>query len=131
MRAAYVDTSCMLSIAFEEPGWRRTAEELRQCEEIFSSNLLEAELFAAVRRENSDVPRVESLRRLVWVWPDEPLTDYFRVVLSHGYLRGADLWHLASALVLRDRIGEVSFMSLDKRQAEVASRLGLRGLDWI
>ena len=43
MRAAYVDSSCLVAIAFQEPGSDRLAQRLEQCDELYSSNLLEAE----------------------------------------------------------------------------------------
>jgi uncharacterized protein with PIN domain len=48
---AYVDTSCLVAIAFDEPEAARTAARLRRFERLFSSNVLEAELRSALRRE--------------------------------------------------------------------------------
>jgi predicted nucleic acid-binding protein len=46
-------------------------------------------------------------------------------VLTAGYLRGADCWHLATALyVVGDDPAALTFMTLDDRQAAVASKLG-------
>jgi hypothetical protein len=56
--------------------------------------------------------------------PSRPLGPEFRKVLEHGYVRGADLWHLASALFLAPEPGQLAFFSLDRRQAEVALKLG-------
>ncbi len=44
MRFAYVDTSCLVAIAFDEPGADKVAARLRRFERLFASNLLEAEL---------------------------------------------------------------------------------------
>lgn len=131
MKTAYIDTSCLLAITFEEPGQQKVVVALTDYDELFSSNLLEAELLAATQREGVVLPRVEALKRLIWVWPDRPLTPEFERILSRGYLRGADLWHLASALYLRDKIGFTDFLTLDKKQAQLAQRLDFEGLGWL
>ncbi len=44
---AYVDTSAILSIVFEEPDWELTAHRLAEFPVLLSSNLLEAEMRSA------------------------------------------------------------------------------------
>jgi len=46
--------------------------------------------------------------------------------LEVGYLRGADLWHLATALYITEDPAQITFMTLDKSQQAVASKLGFR-----
>ena len=48
MNPAYIDTSVMASIIFNEPGANRLAGQLHTHEYLLASNLLEAELQAAV-----------------------------------------------------------------------------------
>ena len=48
---AYVDTSAVLSIVFEEPDWKFTAHRLAGFSVLLSSNLLEAEMRSAYERE--------------------------------------------------------------------------------
>ena len=48
-------------------------------------------------------------------------------MLSAGYLRGADLWHLASALYLAGNPRNLPFITLDERQEVVARKLGFPG----
>ena len=74
MKTAYIDTSCLLTVSFEEPGHGEVLADLEGYEELFSSNLLEAELRATTRREGINLPRIEALNRLIWLWPDRPLT---------------------------------------------------------
>ncbi len=62
---------------------------------------------------------------MTWVFPDRPLTAECREVLSRSDVRGADLWHLACALYLRGAVGELSFVTLDQRQREIAVALAL------
>jgi len=52
MKTAYVDTSCLVAISFGEKGSARVRQSLLAYDEILSSNLLEAELRSALRREN-------------------------------------------------------------------------------
>ena len=53
----------------------------------------------------------------------DPLTEEIQVVLSAGYLRGADCWHVAVALNYAPA-RDLTFLSLDKAQRAVAARLG-------
>lgn len=123
MKAAYVDTSCLVAIVFGEPGAEDLAERLASFDELLSSNLLEAELRASFAREK--VPMEPAiLTWLTWVLPARPLSREIAHVLSTGYLRGADAWHLACALYLVGSPGEIAFLTLDERQAEAARRLG-------
>jgi hypothetical protein len=46
-------------------------------------------------------------------------------ILAAGYLRGADLWHLACALYLADELVPPALLTLDVRQREVAAASGL------
>ena len=59
-----------------------------------------------------------------WLIPDRPLTDEIERVLEAGYVRGADCWHLASALYLSPEPSSMAFLTLDDPQKKVAKRLG-------
>jgi len=123
VNAAYVDTSCLVAIAFGESGGTHAARRLHGVEEIVSSNLLEAELRAAFSRE--EVPfDAALLSGITWILPDRPLTDEIALVLETGYLRGADVWHIACALFVAGNPRDLGFLTLDDRQAHVAERLG-------
>ena len=123
MPIAYVDTSCFAAIAFGEPGARAMARRLERFDALVSSNLLEAELRAACVRERVDPPTA-LLGRISWVVPDRPLSAEIVAVLKNGHVRGADCWHLASALYLAGDPATVAFVTLDDRQASVARALG-------
>jgi hypothetical protein len=60
------------------------------------------------------------------VFPDRSLGPEFDAVLSAGYLRGADLWHVACALYVTRTPGDIWFITLDERQRVVAADLGFR-----
>ncbi len=126
MSVVYVDTSCLVSIAFDEPGARRVAGTLAKARHLVSSTLLEAELRAALVREEVDDSAERLTDWIEWVHPDRRLTPEIGRVLQHGYVRGADLHHLASALFLAGEPEKIAFYSLDRRQAEVAAALGFR-----
>ena len=63
-----------------------------------------------------------------WILPTRSLGPEFETVLSAGYVRGADLWHLACALYIAPGPEQVTFVTLDQRQHEVASALGFATL---
>ena len=124
MKAAYVDSSCIVAVVFEEPAYPGLGSKLESYDVLFSSNLLEAEVRVAVLREEPTAAPDEVLRWISWVHPDRPLTAEFGEVLRVGYLRGADLWHVATALFLQEAVGALEFLSLDQRQLEIAAKLG-------
>lgn len=121
---AYVDTSVLISVAFDQSGSKVLSRRLNSFENLISSNLLEAEFHAAFAREGRVVDR-SSLRRVAWILPERPLEDEIAQVLEHGYVRGADCWHLATALysVAREP-SSISFLTLDSRQRTIARALG-------
>ena len=124
MSIAYVDTSCLVAIAFDEPGARKLAHQLEGFDRLLSSNLLEAELRAALEREAVEAAAEDLLSWLTWIFPNRPLSAEFIRIGAAGCLRGADLWHLANALYLAPNPSGVSFLTLDARQRQVASKLG-------
>ena len=126
MKIAYLDTSCLVAIAFSEPGHRGIRSRIEGLDQIFSSNLLEAELRAAVEREGAEAPCEDLMAGIEWLLPDRPLTPEYPEVLSQGYLRGADLWHLACALYLKKEVSDLGFVSADRRQLEIAAQLGFQ-----
>jgi predicted nucleic acid-binding protein len=123
MTVAYVDTSCIVAIAFGERGASALARRLDTFDELVASNLLEAELHATFARERVAAD-ASVLAGLTWIIPDRPLHEEIARVLDAGYMRGADCWHLASALYLTDDPGAIAFLTLDARQAKVAGVLG-------
>ncbi len=93
-------------------------------DELFSSNLLEAEFRASLVREEVDAA-TDLLSWFTWVLPDQPLGRELGEVLAAGYLRGADLWHVACALFLAGgKPSDLHLLTLDDRQRAVAEQLG-------
>ncbi len=124
MKAAYVDSSCLVCIALGERAWRSTAERLESFERLYSSTLLEAELRCVLAREKVTASPAELLAPVTWVHPRQRLSSQLDLVLAAGYVRGPDAFHLATALFLAPSPSDIHFLTLDKRQAQAARRLG-------
>ena len=125
MSFGYVDTSVLVAIALGEPGSETLADELASFDHLMSSNLLEAEFRAALKREEVEGDPGGFLDIVDWVLPAEPLSSEVSAILEAGYGRGADVWHLACALWVHQRVGGVRFLTLDERQAALARAVGL------
>lgn len=123
LTGAYVDTSAVLAITFNEPNGESIARRLAGFPRLMSSNLLEAEVQSALAREG-DPFSSELLEKIRWVLPTRPLHAEIAAVLHIGYLRGADLWHLATAMYLARVMPGLTFITLDQRQRTVAAGLG-------
>ena len=125
MSAAYVDTSVLAGIAFGEPAAERFAVALNRFDRVLSSNLLDAEMRAVFERE-SEAFEDDVMAGIDWVLPTRPLSAEFARALGAGYLRGADLWHVATALYVSPQPDRLTFATLDVEQGRVASALGFR-----
>ena len=126
MSLAYVDTSCLVAVVFDEPGAQELAIQLEGYDRLVASNLLEAELRSTLTRENVTDNGTMLLSWISWTYPNRPLSSEYERVLACGYLRGADLWHLACALFLSSDPQQLAFVTLDQRQGEIAASLGFR-----
>jgi hypothetical protein len=124
LKTAYVDSSTLVAVALGEPASARVAASLRGFDEVFSSTLLEAELRAALAREGLTADVEALVSSISWVLPTRRLTAEIDRVLSVGYAKGADLWHLANALLLTPRPADIVFVTLDVGQRKIAAALG-------
>lgn len=125
MSVAYIDTSVLTAVVFDEPNAAAYAQRLDGFTRLISSNLLEAELRAAFARENLRY-RESAVAGIEWILPHRPLAPEYASVLGTGYLRGADLWHVATALYVSPQPGSLWFATLNARQGAVAEALGFR-----
>lgn len=128
MRTAFVDTSLLAAIALGERTAHAARKQLAAVDRLAASPLLEAELFALLRREGPEAElRIGPwLGGFEWIFPDRSLRQEIETVLTAGYVRGADCWHLASALFLSPEPSDISFLTLDAQQGAVARALGFR-----
>lgn len=125
MSTGYVDSSVLVAIALGEPGHEPVTRRLGSFARLYSSNLLEAELRSALAREG--VPySAQHVTQIRWIWTDRPLGRELEAILKIGYLKGADLWHLAVALSFTPDPREMAFITLDARQRAVAVELGFQ-----
>lgn len=129
MSVADTDTSALIPIVFNERNAPTLIRRLSAASRLLSSNLLEAELRAACAREETDFT-AGFVSGIEWVLPNRPLTPELSAVLEAGYLKGADLWHVATACYLAGEIGRepaaFSFVTLDARQRKLAAALGFQ-----
>lgn len=125
MASAYVDSSALVAVAFGEPGADAVGESLNERSRLVSSNLLEAEVRAAFAREGRPFED-SAVYGVEWILPTRALTQEIAEALRAGYLRGADLWHLATALYARRELSDLAFITLDIRQRTAAQALGFQ-----
>lgn len=123
MKELFVDTSALVALAFEEPGHDEVGKLIGSASDLFAAPLLEAEFRAALDREEVEggVELVDAFR---WVLPDRPLSPELDRAFAKGYVRGADAWHLATALFLVERPADMPFLTLDHRQRDAVEALG-------
>jgi predicted nucleic acid-binding protein len=119
---AYADASVFGAIAFREPDASRIRRRLAGFDTVVTSVLTEAELASALKREGVTLPTSPVAGAFLIGTPD-PLSEEIETVLSAGYLRGADCWHVAVALNYAPA-RDLTFLTLDKAQRAVAARLG-------
>lgn len=125
MTIAYVDTSALVAVAFGEPEAPTVAQRLNANTTILASNLLEAELRSVYSREGRCF-EADRIARVEWIMPNRPLSPEIAAVLDAGHVRSADLWHLATALYVAPDPGELTFVTLDKKQGATAALLGFQ-----
>ena len=123
MRIAYVDTSVLVAIGFNEPAGNTMADRLAGFDLVVAGDLLNAELLAAFRRADT-APDPALTAGFSWIIPDRSLRREIDLVLRHASLRGADCWHLAAALYLAETTRDLTFLTLDERQRQAAAAIG-------
>ena len=125
MTTAYIDTSALVAVATSEPSGPAVVERLAAFDRLVAGTILEAELRSVFARQGRAFePGVIS--RIHWVLPRRPLGPEFTAALDAGFLRGGDLLHVATALYATEEPDRITFVTLDRRQAEVAAALGFQ-----
>lgn len=123
---AFVDTSVIVFLLLEAKPEDKLYNLLKEYRYLVSSNLMEAELYSVAKRERIDLQFPRKIIRTVTVLhPTKSLTDECERVVNVGYLRGADLYHVAVALACYSSIvSQVDFITLDLSQRAIAKALG-------
>ena len=85
--------------------------------------LLEAEFCSALAGEGFAHAR-KWLEGISWVYPDRPSTKEFNKILDAGHLKGADLWHVATALYVSPNPRDLAIITLDIDMKSLTSSLG-------
>lgn len=129
MPHAFVDSSAVVATVFGAPQAAQLPRALGGFEALFAADLLRAEVLSALKREGLDGDAAdETFGSVYWVVPNRSLHPECARVLRHGYLRGADLWHVACALYQAPEPKDLVFISLDKNQRRVALAVGFKVL---
>ena len=128
----YWDASAILSALFEDSrsdmalGWSQKKDSIH-----LISTLAYAEVCAVIARLKkerivADVfiqAALETLEKGLWrrlsIMPE---WDKIRSLSQKFVLRGADLWHLAAAKTLQEKLPELVFLSFDKRSMAAARK---------
>ena len=123
--AAYVDTTAVIAIVFGvEPSGPTVQRRLESFPIRLSSNLLEAELRSAFRAEGEDFD-LSSISSLNWIFPNRRLDAELATCLAMANLSPNRVWHLATAMFIREVLQrDMAFISLEEQQERVARELG-------
>lgn len=123
----YVDSSVLVSILFGEPSANHYSKILSKADDVMSHHLLMAEVLSTAARENISLNQITtSLDSISLVYPDRSLLQETTRCLEAGYLRGADLLHVATACYLDPDGADIRFLSADIKQKNLAKKIGLR-----
>lgn len=138
MTRAYIDTSFLLSILFEDDNCERSVTWWNDCDEMFSSALLEIEARVGLFRQSRLVKDktwfatkeqllgelLENInRRLV----DEEIVQEIRNYDQLKNARSLDSIHLATANILSKLTDEPLLLcSYDTRMIDIGRRIGLK-----
>ncbi|MBI2377860.1 MAG: type II toxin-antitoxin system VapC family toxin [Deltaproteobacteria bacterium] len=139
----YWDTSALLPILIDEPGTKLSRAWLEEDGEICTWGMTHVEMASAIERRAREGrltagQRTRALREAeLLVSHAHEVTDALAVrkratlILARHSLRAGDAAQLASALLIADpEPGSLSFVCLDRRLGDAASREGMPVLGW-
>jgi predicted nucleic acid-binding protein len=137
----YLDTSALLKKYFRETGSDDVIARWKDATGIVTSSVAYAEALASIHRKKRDVKFnidifqniIHLFRRdwnsLIRVEVTDELNDWIDKMVSHYPLRGFDAIHLASALIVHDRLPEkFLFACYDNNLLQAAQSAGLQTL---
>lgn len=127
MKRVYVDSSTLVGVLFNEEEASVHYKHVKTYDEATSSYLLEAEIYSACARESIEFAKADELIEcLSLVIPDRSLKKEYCRIFDRGYCRGADAYHLATALYLDPSCQELTFLTTDGSQSDVARKIGFK-----
>jgi len=137
----YLDTSALLKKYFRETGSDEVIARWKDATGIVTSSVTYAEALASIHRKKRDVKynndilkKIIHLFRRDWnslirVEVTDELNDWIDKMVSRYPLRGFDAIHLASALIVYDRLPEkFLFACYDNNLLQAAQSAGLQTL---
>ena len=137
----YLDTSAFLKKYFQEDGSDEIIARWKDATGIVTSSVAYAEALASIHRKKRDLKGdnnifeniIHLFRRdwssLIRVDVTDELNDWIDKMVSHYPLRGFDAIHLASALIVHDRLPEkFLFACYDNKLLQAAQSAGLQTL---
>jgi predicted nucleic acid-binding protein len=137
----YLDTSALLKKYFRETGSDEVIARWKDATGIVTSSVAYAEALASIHRKKRDIEfnndifqKIIHLFRRDWnslirVEVTDELNGWIDKVVSHYPLRGFDAIHLASALIVHDRLPEkFLFACYDNNLVQAAQSAGLQTL---
>ena len=127
MSVAYVDTSVVVSIMFEENDFMGAWQLLKKSDTLVSDRLLISELYSVLRCEEVEFKKASALIDSFSYLEHIDLRDQLEEVLESGSIRGADCHHLAAALWTAGKHpSQLVFLTFDQKQSERAVSLGMQ-----
>lgn len=127
MKRIYVDSSAIAAILLIEEKASQYQKFLDHAEEVVSSSLLEAEIYSVAARERVDSHLLEkTLSHISISIPERTLRREYSLIFSHGYCRGADAHHIATAMYLDPTCRVLTFLTADRSQKEMARKVGFK-----
>ena len=123
MSILYVDTSVVAALLFAEKNYKDVNKRLNQADRIVSSHLMIA------KREDISFDDIDQyLQYFDIAVPDRTLQAEVISILEQTYCRGADAFHIATAIYLDPKMEKLKFYSFDKQQLVAAKNIGLKTL---
>jgi predicted nucleic acid-binding protein len=127
VKKIYVDSSIIVSLLLKEKGYHSYRKILENADLALSSSLIEAEVYSVAAREKIPLQKAEEFIQLVsLVIPERSLQKEYFSIFEKNFSRGADTFHLATALYLDPSASELTFMTADKNQGRIAAKLGFQ-----
>jgi uncharacterized protein len=134
----YLDTSAIVKRYFKEPYSDEILTKWIETNGIITSSVAYAETLASFYRKKREAGLKDSLIRKIaesfrtdWnsfirVEVSDELNDYIDKVVVKHQLRGFDAIHLASAMIMHERLGrDLTFVCFDNRLINAAKTEGI------